>query len=222
VANNDKTAVLLGASGLIGGFCLRTLLSNAHYSNIVLLNRRTMSVAADPRLTQKTISFDNLNTNDFAGASDVYCALGTTMRKAGSRDAFRRVDIDYPLAAAQAARQSGAAQFVLVSSVGANAKSGSFYLRTKGELDEEVSKLGFESVHIFRPSLLLGNREEFRMGESVMQVLAPVLNLVMVGGLRRYQAIPAETVGRAMVAAAQQGRSGSFIYEYDEIVRLAG
>lgn len=222
MANNDKTAVLLGSSGLIGGFCLRTLLSNTRYGSIVLLNRRTMPAAADPRLTQKTIHFDNLNAIDFAGAADVYCALGTTMHKAGSREAFRRVDMDYPLAAAKAARESGAAQFVLVSSVGANARSSSFYLRTKGELDEEVSKLGFETVHIFRPSLLLGNREEFRLGERAMQALAPVLNLAMVGGLRRYRAICAETVGKAMVAAPQQGRNGTFIYEYDEIVRLAG
>jgi uncharacterized protein YbjT (DUF2867 family) len=217
----NKTAILLGASGLIGGFCLRTLLEDSSYTKIVLLNRRTLPVAADSRIIQKAISFDSLSASDFAGADDVFSALGTTMRKAGSQEAFRRVDVDYPLAASQMARQAGASQLVLISSVGANAKSGSFYLRTKGELDREVAGLGFDAVHIFRPSLLLGARGERRLGEQIMQSMSRALNLVLVGGLRRYRAIPAESVGRAMVAAARQGSIGAFIYEYDEIVRLA-
>jgi uncharacterized protein YbjT (DUF2867 family) len=217
----NKTALLLGASGLIGGLCLRALLADQTYASIVLLNRRTLPLAADPRLTQKTISFESLIANDFAGAADVFCALGTTMRKAGSKEAFRRVDLEYPLAAARMARQAGAKQFVLVSSVGSDPAASSFYLRTKGELDQEIGKLGFDALHIFRPSLLLGNREEFRRGERMIQAVAPSLNFVMVGGLRCYRAIAAETVARAMVAATRQGKSGSFIYEYDEIIRLA-
>jgi uncharacterized protein YbjT (DUF2867 family) len=218
---NHKTAFLLGASGLIGGFCLKTLLADSSYAIIVLLSRRRLSVSTDSRLIQKTISFDSLNPSDFAGAADVFCALGTTMRKAGTREAFRRVDLDYPLSAARMARQAGAGQFILVSSAGAASTASSFYLRTKGELDREVAKLDFEAVHIFRPSLLLGPRSEFRLGEGVMQKAAPLVNLAMVGALRRYRAIPAETVGRAMVAAARQPRGGISVYEYDEIIRLA-
>jgi uncharacterized protein YbjT (DUF2867 family) len=217
-----NNAVLLGASGLVGGFCLQALLGDAHYTEIVLLNRRPLTMASHPCLTQRTISFENLSPLDFYDAKDVFCALGTTIRKAGSQEAFRRVDLEYPLAAARLARQASAQQFVLVSSVGADAKSKNFYLRTKGELEEEIGKLGFRAVHIFRPSLLLGKREESRLGEALMQASAPLLSLLTLGGLRRYRAIPAATVGRAMVAAARQGQSGNFVYEHDEIVRLAG
>jgi uncharacterized protein YbjT (DUF2867 family) len=218
---NGKTAVLLGASGLVGGFCLQTLLADASYARIVLLNRRELPLPPHPGLSQRIVSFANLNADDFAAAEHIFCALGTTIRKAGSQEAFRRVDVDYPLTAARLARQAGAKQFVVVSSVGADTKAGNFYLRTKGELEQEIGKLRFDAFHVFRPSLLLGQREESRRGEGAMQAMAPLLNVLMFGGLRRYRGIPAAAVGRAMVAAARLGHTGTHIYEYDEILRLA-
>jgi uncharacterized protein YbjT (DUF2867 family) len=215
-----KTAILLGASGLVGGFCLEALLEDAGYTRIVLLNRRALPIAANPRVTQKAISFDHLSPGDFSGAHDVFSALGTTIRTAGSEEAFRKVDVEYPLTAARIAHQAGARQFVLCSSVGADAWAKNFYLRTKGELEQEIGKLGFDRFHIVRPSLLLGKREESRPGERAMQAVTPLLNVVMLGPLRRFRGIPAATVGRAMVAAAGLSRPGTFIYEYDEIVRL--
>lgn len=216
-----KTAILLGASGLVGGFCLQALLADSGYGRVTLLSRRELAMAPHPRLTHKTVSFEKLSAGDFAGGDDIFCALGTTIRKAGSQEAFRRVDLEYPLAAAKMARQAGAGQFVLVSSVGADPASKNFYLRTKGELEQEIGKLGFRAVHVFRPSLLLGKRPEFRLGERVVQAIAPPLTFVMIGGLRRYRAIRAAAVGKAMAGAAQQGQSGTFIHEYDEIIRLA-
>jgi uncharacterized protein YbjT (DUF2867 family) len=216
------TALVLGGSGLVGGFCLRALLEDPAYGQVILLGRRELAVPAHPRLTQKIVSFENLHATDFASTEDVFCALGTTIRKAGSQDAFRRVDYEFPLAAARQALQSGAKRFILVSSVGADPRSKNFYLRTKGELEQAVSSLGFQAVHIFRPSILLGKREEFRAGERVATVIAPALNLALIGGLRRYRAIQAATVGKAMVAAARQEESGTKIYEYDQIVPLAG
>src|SRR5262249_27655435 len=185
------------------------------------LNRRTPTLPAHPKLDEKVANFEALIPSDFQGADDIFCALGTTMRKAGSQAAFRHVDLEYPLAAARAAKQAGAAQFVLVSSVGADPASGNFYLRTKGEVERELAKAGFNALHIFRPSLLLGKRGEFRLGERIMTALAPVLNLAMVGAFRRYRAIPASVVGKAMVAATRKGKSGTFVYEHDEIVQLA-
>jgi uncharacterized protein YbjT (DUF2867 family) len=214
-------AVLLGASGLVGGFCLQTLLADSNYARIMLLGRRPLPMASNPRLAQKTISFENLSAEDFAGVDDIFCALGTTIRKAGSQEAFRQVDLEYPLDAARLSRQAGARQFLLVSSVGADPGSKNFYLRTKGELEQEIARLGFDALHIFRPSLLLGKRAEFRLGERVVQMVAPVLNAAMIAGLRRYRAIAAASVGRAMVAAAKTGSNGTQIHEYDEIVRLA-
>lgn len=218
---DTRNAAVLGASGLVGGCCIRALLSEQDYTRIILLNRRELSGLSDPRLHQKVIDFENLTLADFSGVDDVFCSLGTTIGKAGSQEAFRRVDRDYPLAAAKAALQAGARQFLLVSSVGADAGSKNFYLRTKGELEEELKKLGFAALHIFRPSLLLGRREEFRMGERIMMPLAPALNLLMLGGLRRYRAISAAEVGKAMAAAAKRNGLGVFIYHYGEIRSLA-
>jgi uncharacterized protein YbjT (DUF2867 family) len=217
-----KTAVLVGASGLVGGYCLQTLLADSRYARIVLLGRRELVAARHPLLAQKVVDFDALTQSDFAGADEVFCALGTTIRKAGSQQGFRHVDVDYPLAAARLSRQAGTKQFFLVSSVGANAATKNFYLKTKGELEQEIGKLGFNAFHVFRPSLLLGKREEFRLGERIAMATMPLLNFAMVGGWRRYRAISAATVGKAMVAAARQEKSGTFVYEYEAIRQLAG
>ena len=216
-----RSAALLGASGLIGGFCLKALLADVSYTGITVMGRRQLDVPPNPRLTQKIADLGQLVAKDFVGIDDVFCALGTTRRQAGSKEAFRRVDLEFPVAAARAAQLAGARQFVLVSSVGAESRSGNFYLRTKGEVEERVKQAGFNSVHIFRPSLLLGKRSEFRMGERVMAVLSPVLNLPMVGPLRKYKAIAAESVGKAMVAAARKAETGTLVYYYDEIMSLA-
>jgi uncharacterized protein YbjT (DUF2867 family) len=219
---DERQALLVGASGLVGGYCLQALLAEPAYSRIILLNRRALPAVSRPRLVERIVDFEKPTAGDVAGSDDIFCALGTTIHKAGSQPAFRRVDLDYPLAAARLARQAGAKQFVLVSSVGADPASKNFYLRTKGELEQEIGKLGFPAVHIFRPSLLLGKREEFRSGERVVQAIAPALNFAMVGGLRRYRAIQAAAVGRAMVAAAREESRGVFVHEYSAILRLAG
>ncbi len=218
---NNKAAFLLGASGLVGGYCLSRLLDTPDYARVVLLNRRELPLAPHPRLEQKVVNFESFTPADFSACDDVFCALGTTIRKAGSQEAFRRVDLEYPLAAARCARAAGAGQFVLCSSVGADARARNFYLRTKGELEEGITKLGFSAVHFLRPSLLLGQRGEIRPGERLMTRLAPLFSPALIGGLRRYRAIAASTVGAAMVAAARQTKGGVFFYEHDEIVRLA-
>jgi uncharacterized protein YbjT (DUF2867 family) len=167
------------------------------------------------------VDFDHLSPVDFAGAQDIFCALGTTIRKAGSQDAFLRVDLEYPLTCAKQALAAGATQFVLVSSAGAKADAKNFYLHAKGELEDKLANLGYPSLHIFRPGLLLGHREEVRPGEKFATRIAPLLNLTLWGPMRHYRAIAAEKVGRAMVAAAVQGKLGKVIYEYDAIEKLA-
>ena len=218
---SGNNAILLGASGLVGGFCLQALLADPSFPRIILLNRRKLSLPPQPRLVQQVVDFENLQSAAFANANAVFCSLGTTMKKAGSKEAFRRVDLEYPLAAAQAARQAGVPKFLLVSSVGADASAGNFYLHTKGEVEQELQKLGFHSLHIFRPSILLGQREEFRLTERIAVIAAPVLNLPLIGGLRRYRAISAQTVGKAMVTASKKQDQGVFVHHYDEIQGLA-
>jgi uncharacterized protein YbjT (DUF2867 family) len=163
----------------------------------------------------------SLEVSDFAGVNDVFCALGTTIAKAGSQPAFRAVDYELPMRAARAAKGAGVEQFLLVSSVGANPESGNFYLRTKGELEHDLATVGFKALHIFRPGLLLGARQEFRFSEALAQRMGPLLNLVMWGPLTRFRSVSARQVAKAMVAAANRGGSGVKIYEYDGIVKAA-
>jgi uncharacterized protein YbjT (DUF2867 family) len=219
---NPRTAVVLGASGLVGGYSLRALLDNDAWNKVRVLARRDLGLAPNSKLEQRIVpDMGKLTAADFAGATDVFCATGTTIRKAGSQEEFQRIDYAMPLAAARAAVEAGAQRFILVSSVGADPNSKNFYLRTKGELERDLSALKFRAIHIMRPGLLLGHREEFRPGERLATRLAPFVNLTLYGPLKRYRSIAAEKVGRAMVGAAKQEKTGNFVYEFDDIVRLA-
>ena len=217
----DRTAILLGASGLVGGFCLRDLVDDPAYTRVMTFGRRQLPALTRAKVSQRIADLATLTADDFHGAQDVFCALGTTIRKAGSQAEFRRVDLQLPLHLAGQAVQAGAEQIVVVSSVGADPRSKNFYLRTKGELEQEMANLPFKAVHILRPSLLLGKREEFRLGEAIGMTVAPALDLLTLGKLRRYHSVHAQLVGRAMVAAANQGTAGVHIYEYRQIVSLA-
>jgi uncharacterized protein YbjT (DUF2867 family) len=217
---NTRTAVVLGASGLVGSFCLRALVDDPDYSRVVTFGRKQLPAFTRAKVAQRVADLESLTAEDFRGAQDVFCALGTTIHKAGSQAAFRHVDLDLPLRSAREALNAGVEQFIVVSSVGADVESKSFYLRTKGELERELARLPFKAVHILRPSLLIGKRAEFRLAEAIAMALAPALDLVTLGALRKYHSVRAETVGRAMVAAAKQSVSGASIDEYDGIVGL--
>ncbi len=237
MANGSRSALLVGASGLVGGHCLNLLLENDCYSRVVALGRRILDVS-DSKLVQAQVDFERLpDERDWFAVDDVFCCLGSTIAKAGSREAFARVDRDYPRAIAKKALQQGAKQFLLVSSVGANPKSRNFYLRTKGEVERDVSALGFAAVHIFRPSMLLGDREEFRWKEKIFEPVVRMLSVAMIGSLRPYRAIEARDVAKAMVRAAVQNRNGmdnaprdlsrtkvvvqlQHVYEGDSLARL--
>ncbi|HET9307280.1 MAG TPA: oxidoreductase [Candidatus Sulfotelmatobacter sp.] len=218
---NSRTAVVLGASGLVGGFCLRALVDDPDYTRVLTFGRRELPSLTRAKVSQRVADLRTLTADDFHGAQDVFSALGTTIKKAGSQAAFRHVDLELPLRAAQEALQAGAEQFVVVSSVGADPASKNFYLRTKGELERELAKLAFRAVHILRPSLLIGDRDEFRLGEKIVSTIAPALDLLTLGPLRRYHSMRAEIAGKAMVGAAKSGKAGVFIYEFDPIVTLA-
>lgn len=215
-----REAAILGASGLVGRYCLEALLSSREFEKVTALNRRGLPDLKHPKLTQRVANLWELAPSDFDGFTDLFCALGTTIAKAGSQQEFRRVDHDLPLNIAKAAVSSGVQRFVLVSSIGADPASKNFYLRTKGELEQDLSVLGFQGLYIFRPSLLLGRRQEVRPLEIVAIRFAPALNLVLWGALKRYRPVAARNVGRAMVAAAETTVPGTFIYTYKEILRL--
>ncbi len=214
----ERQAILAGATGLVGRECLRLALEQ--YDSVTALVRRPLKMT-HPRLIAREIDFDRLGTIEIPRGAHVYCALGTTIKKAGSEAAFRRVDFDFPRMLAERAAAAGDARFMLVSSVGASSKSTNFYLRVKGELEDAVRAMTFESVHIFRPSILIGDREERRTGERIGIALASATAFLLAGPLRKYRGIPAATVAAAMVAAAEKEAHGCFVYHYDEIVELA-
>lgn len=175
-----------------------------------------------PKLQQVTVDFNALCDDPaIFGVEDVFCCLGTTIAKAGSEKAFARVDLEYPRLIAELSVKHGAKQFLLISSVGADIKSRNFYLRTKGEVEAVVSVLPFRAVHILRPSMLLGQRAEFRWKERLFEPLMRGLQWMFVGALRKYRPIEASDVARAMVAAGGRGGSGVHIMEGHELERLA-
>ena len=220
-STEQRTAILLGASGMVGGFCLRALVDDAGYTRVMVFGRRQLAGLTQAKVSQRTADLSGLTADDFRGAQDVFIALGTTIRKAGSQAEFRRIDLEMPLRLASEAVKAGAEQLVIVSSVGADPGSSNFYLRTKGELEQQLASLPFKAIHILRPSLLIGKRAEFRLAEALAMGIAPALNIIMVGPLRRYRSIRAEIVGKAMVAAAKSDKAGTSIYAYGEILTLA-
>ncbi len=215
-----RIAVLAGASGLIGSHCLSLLLESPNYDKVLALVRRPLDLQL-PKLQQLVVNFEGLpRLAEFAGA-DVFCTLGTTMRQAGSRGAFRKVDYDAELAYATAAAQGGASQFLLVSSVGADPHSSTFYLQVKGELEAAVKTLPFRSVHIFRPSFLAGDRPLDRRAERIDTAVAQVLDFAFVGRFKKYSAVHAIDLATAMLAAAQKAEPGVHFYEFEQILALA-
>jgi uncharacterized protein YbjT (DUF2867 family) len=217
-----RSALVLGATGLVGGHLVRQLVERPEYGRVVALVRRPTGLT-HPKLEERVVDFDHLApVKDAFWVDDLYCALGTTHRKAGSRAAFRRVDYNYPLAAACLGREAGVQRYLLVSSMGADPRSVFHYSRVKGELEAALTGLGLPSLQIFRPSLLLGHRQESRPGESVAALVMRLLDPVMVGPLARVRAVPAETVARAMIRVALQAPSGVRVYLNDEIHRIGG
>lgn len=215
-----KTALLAGATGLVGGHCLNELLTSPHYESVVSIGRRPLG-RSHPKLREVTTDLHAVAPDLIAGVDDVFCCLGTTIKKAGSRDAFRRVDFDMPLGLARAALAAGATRYCLVSSIGAGPRARTFYLRVKGEVEEELRDLGFRSLLMFRPSLLLGDRSEPRVGEHLAELALQVVNPLLRGGWRKYRGIEAAAVARAMVRLAEQGTEGRRVVESDEIARIA-
>ena len=216
----QRHALVAGATGLIGNELLQQLIHGRQYHTISVLSRHEIETNSK-RVETIIVNYDKLTEKDLPKVDDVFCCLGTTMDKAGSKQAFRKVDYDYPLRVAEIARRKGAGQYLLVSAMGADKDSLFFYSQVKGEVEEAVAKVGFDALHIFRPSMLLGERTETRIGEQIGQVVMQGVAPLMVGGLKKYQAIPATTVAEAMVHAAKKELKGVYIFESDKIQKLA-
>ncbi len=214
--NSSKTALLIGASGLVGNYLVFKLLQSDRYAKVIALVRRPMHLKHS-KLEERLVDFDQLTSEDVAGADDVFCCLGTTIKQAGSKEAFQKVDLIYPVEVGKLALKAGAKQYLLVSSIGANADSSIFYSKTKGEVEAQIATLGYPSYTIFRPSMLLGKRKQFRLGEELGKVFDLVLSPVtlLIPPLRKYKGIQASKVASAMLERASQEVPGQHILESD-------
>lgn len=215
------TALIAGASGLVGGHLLRELLRVDEYDRVIAVGRRPLDVV-DPKLSQVVTDFTALDrvTPDLK-ADDAFCCLGTTRRQAGSAEAFRAVDHGAVLAFAWAAQRAGARRFFLVSAMGADPASRIFYNRVKGETEEALRVLRFATLGLLRPGLLLGTRATPRLGERVAAAIFWLVDPLLVGRLAKYRPIEAEVVARAMLRCSfGTGARGVLVFESDEIQDL--
>ncbi|MEM1123957.1 MAG: NAD(P)H-binding protein [Bacteroidota bacterium] len=219
ITKNKKTAIIFGASGLVGGHCLQALLQANNYEKIISFGRRKLPITHE-KLVQKVVDFEDFA--DFDGAiegDDVFICLGTTRAKAG-KDGFIKVDFEYSFNAAKYAAMNGANQLILVSSVGADKDSFFLYPKTKGQLEEAVKRLPFWAIHILQPSLLLGDREETRIGEQIATKVTSVINRFTDGMLGIYTPIEGKTVGKAMVQLAQGLQEGVSVHTSAELIKM--
>jgi uncharacterized protein YbjT (DUF2867 family) len=217
-----RTALIVGASGLVGKACLYELLEAKEYTRIIAVVRRPLAIKYH-QLEQLVVDFYQLDRYaDQFKADDVFCCLGTTIKVAGSQENFRKVDFDYPVKVAELAHKNGAEQFLIVSAMGADSGSKIFYSRVKGEVEEAVSNLGYPAVHIFRPSLLVGDRREVRAGELIGKYVMMGIGFLFMGPLRKYKAIHGGTVAKAMVKTALKNQHGQFVYQSDRIADIGG
>jgi uncharacterized protein YbjT (DUF2867 family) len=216
-----RTALLVGATGLVGSHCLRLLLEDDDWSQVVVLARRRIA-ASHPKLVARLVDFDRLSQlSGFPRVIDVFCALGTTIASAGSQPEFYRVDFTYVVETARLARVSGARQFLMVSALGADPSSHIFYSRVKGEAEEAVKKLGYEGLQIFRPSFLGGERAEKRPLEGLGVAALSAFSFAMVGPLRRYRPVEGVDVARAMLEVARREAPGVHLYDSRQIDEIA-
>jgi len=204
-------SIVLGSTGLIGKHLL-TYLGEKDLSVIAITRRPIKDIPKN--VSSMIIDFDEfLDQGHLPDCKHIYICLGTTIKKAGSQESFKKVDLDYCLGFAKKARESGATTISLVTSIGANADSKNFYLKTKGKLENEIKTMGFDSVNIFQPGLLLGNRDEIRPLEFLGQYGSYLLNMTLLGSAKKYRSIDAKRVARTMVNTADIAGVHYFTYE---------
>jgi uncharacterized protein YbjT (DUF2867 family) len=216
VAETPLAALLVGATGLVGRECLRLLLADNHFGRIVVVARRPLSPdVRSPKLEIHVVDFDHLNEyGELFTVDAIICTLGTTIRQAGSRTRFRTVDYEYPLAFARLGRRHGCAHFLVVSALGANARSRIFYNRVKGELEDALRGIGYPRLTIVRPSLLLGPRAQARLGEEVAKRVSRWLGPLMP---RAFKPVEARAVASVLVREAKEHGSAVTVIESGEI-----
>jgi uncharacterized protein YbjT (DUF2867 family) len=217
----SKKAIIAGASGLIGSKLLDILLSQPGYDEVLILLRKELPVE-HKKLVQLVIDFDQLDNHAAAIAGHaLFCCLGSTKKKTPDMAEYRKIDHDYPLKLAQLAKQTGVEHYHLVSAIGAGSKSSNFYTKMKGETEDDIQQVGIKCLHIYEPSVLTGDRKESRPMERLAIGLMKVIDPLLIGGLKKYRSIPAQTVALAMFNESLKNEAGVFIHPSDKIKQLA-
>jgi len=214
-------AVIAGASGLIGSNLLEILLNEPTYNEVIILVRKATGIRHE-KLKEIILDFDTLDDykNDINGHA-VFCCLGTTNNKTPDKALYRKIDHDYPVTLAKLAQANGVAQYHIVSSIGADSKSSTFYTRLKGETEEDIKSVGLKTLHIYQPSFLKGERKEFRLMEKILIGLSYIVDPLLIGILKKYRSIPAKTVAMAMYNESININEGIFIHPSDNIKQIA-
>jgi len=215
-----RNALIAGASGLVGNSLVKQLLADDLYENIEVIVRKPLETKHS-KLTELQVDFDSLETLKVGmPVHDVFCALGTTIKTAGSQDAFYKVDYTYVVNLAKWCEANAVQRLLIVSAMGASAGSGIFYNRVKGEMEMAVSQLHIPQIQVFRPSLLMGNRTEKRGGEKIAQIIMGAFGFLFVGPLLKYKAIHADKVAGAMIKSAKSEVTGFVVLDSGQMQRM--
>ncbi|HEX8460307.1 MAG TPA: NAD(P)H-binding protein [Segetibacter sp.] len=218
----SSTAVVLGATGLIGEQLVQQLLNDPAFSKVRILVRRPVQLSHS-KLEVAIVDFNKLSDYESKlGKGDfIFCCIGTTQKQVkGDKALYRKIDFDIPVNAAKLGIKAGFTKYFLVSAVGANAASQNFYLKLKGEVEAAITDIGFSALHVFRPSILLGKRKELRVAELFGKGVMQAISVFFAGALKKYKGIKGEDVAKAMIAAAKSDTKGLTMYEYEEMVKI--
>jgi uncharacterized protein YbjT (DUF2867 family) len=212
-------AVVAGSTGLIGSYLIELLESDEAFDRVVALSRREKASTETIQWVQADFKDQNALEQACKDADHAFCCLGTTMKKAKSKDAFREVDFTFVVNFARAAKDAGCGSFSVVSAIGSDASSGIFYNRVKGEMELNIEKIGFERLQIFQPSILMGPRREKRFGEKLGIIGMRIASPILLGSLKKFKPIHAKAVAEAMVELAKEGERGTFRYTYADMIK---
>lgn len=217
---NNKTAIILGATGLTGGFLLDNLIEDKSYTKIKLFSRNSADINSE-KIEEFLIDLLELEKykSDFT-ANEIFCCIGTTAAKTKDKSKYRNIDYGIPVTAAKIAKENNIETFIVLSSMGADENSAVFYNKTKGEMERDVLQQNIKNTFILRPSMIGGKREEFRLGETVGKVIMKVLKPLFIGSLKKYRIIHPEIIAKAMQIIASK-KSDKTILNSDEIEQLA-
>jgi uncharacterized protein YbjT (DUF2867 family) len=219
---SGKTAAIIGATGMVGTYLAELLLQDDYFSTVRVIVRRPYP--NHPKIEVKLVDFNDAESLKLAleGTHAVFCCIGTTQKKVkGDKDLYRKIDFEIPVKTARFCKEAGCEKFIIISAVGANSQSKTFYLRLKGEVEEALQTIGLKAVHIMQPAMLLGDRKEQRIVEQIIEVPMKLLSGLLSGTLRKYRSIHGKIVAAAMLNAAKKEEAGFFKYTYDKIVELS-